>query len=176
MRDGIARARWARRSGDGHGCLPDSVALVLLASCSMSRWTSRDPSISTTGRRRDPAGDRRGGRRYGERSPPAKDLAAVLGVNTNTVLRSLRVLRDEGLLEFRRGRGVSVVVGPRARGRCPESQGAGRLRPTAGLPWTSWSKSSRKSAGESRRSATGDTTTNVQHASARGSVGREPRV
>ena len=44
----------------------------------------------------------------GERFPPAKDLAAVLGVNTNTVLRSLRVLRDEGLLEFRRGRGISV--------------------------------------------------------------------
>ena len=48
----------------------------------------------------------------GERLPPAKDLAAVLGVNTNTVLRSLRVLRDEGLLEFRRGRGISVVGTP----------------------------------------------------------------
>ena len=38
----------------------------------------------------------------GERLPPAEDLAAELGVNTNTVLRSLRLLRDEGLLEFRR--------------------------------------------------------------------------
>ena len=48
----------------------------------------------------------------GERLPPAKDLAAVLGVNTNTVPRSLRVLRDEGLLEFRRGRGITVAGTP----------------------------------------------------------------
>jgi GntR family transcriptional regulator len=48
----------------------------------------------------------------GERLPPAKDLAAVLGVNTNTVLRSLRTLRDEGLLEFRRGRGITVAGTP----------------------------------------------------------------
>jgi len=50
--------------------------------------------------------------RPGERLPPAKDLAAVMGVNANTVLRALRALREEGLLEFRRGLGVRISGTP----------------------------------------------------------------
>ena len=48
----------------------------------------------------------------GVRLPLAKDLAAVLGVNKNTVLRALHILREEGLLEFRRGRGITVAGTP----------------------------------------------------------------
>ena len=48
----------------------------------------------------------------GARLPLAKDLAAVLGVNKNTVLRALHILRDEGLLEFQRGRGITVAGSP----------------------------------------------------------------
>ena len=48
----------------------------------------------------------------GDRLPLAKDIAAVLGVNKNTVLRAMHILRDEGLLEFTRGRGISVSGTP----------------------------------------------------------------
>jgi GntR family transcriptional regulator len=48
----------------------------------------------------------------GERIPQAKDLAAVLGVNTNTVLRALRLLREEGLLELGRGKAITVAGTP----------------------------------------------------------------
>ena len=50
--------------------------------------------------------------RPGERMPRAVDLAAILGVNKNTVIRALHILREEGLLDFTRGRGVRVVGAP----------------------------------------------------------------
>ncbi len=51
----------------------------------------------------------------GERLPPAHELAEALGVDRNTVLGAYRALRDSGLLEFRRGRGVRVVDDPPGR-------------------------------------------------------------
>ena len=45
----------------------------------------------------------------GDRLPPAQELADALGVDRNTVLAAFRQLRDDGVLEFRRGRGVRVA-------------------------------------------------------------------
>ena len=49
----------------------------------------------------------------GEQLPPAAELGAALSVDRNTVLTAYRQLRDDGVLEFRRGRGARVAsTGP----------------------------------------------------------------
>jgi len=51
----------------------------------------------------------------GEQLPPAAELAEALGVDRNTVLAAYRRLRDDGVLEFRRGRGARVASAARPR-------------------------------------------------------------
>src|SRR5262245_43506914 len=65
----------------------------------------------------------------GEQLPPAAELAVALSVDRNTVLAAYRQLRDDGVLEFRRGRGARLV----AAGRAPKpvTEAARRLIATA---------------------------------------------
>lgn len=47
--------------------------------------------------------------RPGDRLPAAREVAASLGINLHTVLHAYQDLREEGLVDMRRGRGAVVT-------------------------------------------------------------------
>ena len=47
--------------------------------------------------------------RPGDRLPAAREVAAAVGINVHTVLHAYQDLRDEGLIDMRRGRGAVVT-------------------------------------------------------------------
>lgn len=90
-----------------------SIVLLSVAPWSLSRSTGTSRFPSTTRWPLTFGGPSPRGRLDPENaSHRPRTWPAVLGVNTNTVLRALRLLRDEGLLEFRRGKGISVAGTP----------------------------------------------------------------
>jgi GntR family transcriptional regulator len=78
----------------------------------MSRSTAATPPICTNKSPPRFVGRSPTERQSQESASRPPRISAVLDVNTNTVLRALRLLHDEGLLEFRRGRGTSVAGTP----------------------------------------------------------------
>jgi GntR family transcriptional regulator len=46
----------------------------------------------------------------GDRLPPAREVAGALEINQHTVLHAYQRLRDEGLVDLRRGRGAVVAA------------------------------------------------------------------
>lgn len=56
-----------------------------------------------------------GALRPGDRLPPTRELARTLGTDPNTVARAYSLLKHEGLLDARQGRGTFITTGPQGR-------------------------------------------------------------
>ncbi|WP_334146704.1 GntR family transcriptional regulator [Microbacterium sp.] len=70
--------------------------------------------------------------RPGDRLPPAREVAAALDINQHTVLHAYQRLRDEGLVDLRRGRGAVVAASAAPLSELADEI-AGLVRRAAGL-------------------------------------------
>jgi len=80
----------------------------------------------------------RGTLRGGDRLPGAREVADALQVNIHTVLKAYQQLRDEGIIDLRRGRGavvsesagVPAALADEARRLVAHARSAGVAAPT----------------------------------------------
>ena len=63
----------------------------------------------------------RGTVRAGDRLPAARAIADSLDINVHTVLRAYQLLRDEGLVDLRPGRGAVITVRAESYGELGEA-------------------------------------------------------
>ena len=129
--DGESELRCPRVGGSGVGTDADPLMKVSQLTASHCSICCRTMLLSVDHSSHQPLHDQIAGQirsaiavgdlGEGARLAPARELASGLDVNVHTLLRAIRTLRDEGLLDVRRGRGTFVTGAAPRLGRLAEA-------------------------------------------------------